>query len=351
MPAVNLQLVTSSHFMHTDNSPALAIVAPQPTSALAERLVPSPAVSEPSPSFFDWQSESDCASPSPAYSQSAPEQPSSPLLTWSVAAAEARDGIHYTLERWPSQGSVCMSPLFNREPIAVEAGQRIRILADMNDYAIRVRILDTGNTGLIPSWNVEGALERLARLNMAFNEAVTCPAESDTLETNSGLRARLAHVHAQCIPFSARVQGSSDDESDDEMDDSDDAHTHSGPDSPPCASSLPAVYDAGSPMMGEGLTLAEAKKSVMFADSERKVIFRYPSQKLLERREDVRSEDDQWLRGWEEPVGEESEAEEETSDDESDEVVLEDEMAFRRARLLAGTVEEITLINIYDNYE
>jgi len=357
MPSLNLQLICSSRFMHTDNSPAGSIASSQPLPA---RLYQPSTTSEPPPSFFDWHSESDSASPSSSYSQSSeldqPESPSPPF-TWPVAAAEACDGVHYILERFPAEGMVCMSPLFKREPITVDAGQRVRILEELNDYAMRVRVVATGETGLVPSWNVEGALERLARLNMQFNEAVTCPAESDTSETKSGLRARLAHVHARCIPFSARGLAHSDDESDDEADDSEDVQMHSDPETSPSASSNPAVYDSSSPLMGGGLTLAEAKKSVVFAECDRKVIFRYPSETLFQRRRGSRtdavgSEGDLWCNGWEEPEGTESETDDSMSEDDADDVVLEEEMESRaRSLVLAGTVEEITLINIYDNYE
>ena len=82
-------------------------------------------------------------------------------------------GIYYTKDSFPS--SSFLPPPFSREPVTVEAGDRVELLEEIDEYAVRVRVLRTGAVGLIPAWNTEGALERLTRMNTAFNEAVRIP--------------------------------------------------------------------------------------------------------------------------------------------------------------------------------
>lgn len=65
--------------------------------------------------------------------------------------------------------------MFAREPVQVEEGERVVVLDEVSEFAVRVRVLRTGAVGVVPAWNVEGALERLARLNMMFNEVVRFP--------------------------------------------------------------------------------------------------------------------------------------------------------------------------------
>ena len=93
-----------------------------------------------------------------------------PPPTWHNAAQDAMAGIYYTKDAFPS--SSFLPPPFSREPVTVEAGERIELLEEYDDYAVRVRVLRTDVVGLIPAWNTEGALERLTRVNTAFNEAV-----------------------------------------------------------------------------------------------------------------------------------------------------------------------------------
>ena len=95
---------------------------------------------------------------------------SPPPLTWSTAAQDAKAGVFYTKDTFPS--SSFLPPPFSREPVHVEPAERVEILAEVDEYAVRVRVLRTGDVGLIPAWNTEGALERLTRINTAFNEAV-----------------------------------------------------------------------------------------------------------------------------------------------------------------------------------
>ena len=96
-----------------------------------------------------------------------------PPLTWRNAFQDAKAGIHYTKDTFPT--STFLPPPFSREPVAVDAAERVELLAEVDEYAVRVRVLRTGAVGLIPAWNTEGALERLTRMNTAFNEAVRVP--------------------------------------------------------------------------------------------------------------------------------------------------------------------------------
>lgn len=93
-----------------------------------------------------------------------------PPLTWNNAAQDAMTDIYYTKDAFPS--SSFLPPPFSREPVTVEAGERVELLDEYDEYAVRVRVLRTDVVGLIPAWNTEGALERLTRMNTAFNEAV-----------------------------------------------------------------------------------------------------------------------------------------------------------------------------------
>ena len=92
---------------------------------------------------------------------------------WKIAAQENQEGIHYTREKFPSSSISFLAAQFAREPVTVEEDDRVVILDEVSEFALRVRVLRTGEVGVIPAWNVEGALERLARLNMIFNEVVS----------------------------------------------------------------------------------------------------------------------------------------------------------------------------------
>lgn len=92
------------------------------------------------------------------------------------AFAAAQDGIHYATEKYPSENS-SLSPAFRKEPVSLEKGDRVFVLDEvqLSPYlsGMRVKVERTAEVGLVPIWVVEGALERLARVNMAFNEAVS----------------------------------------------------------------------------------------------------------------------------------------------------------------------------------
>ncbi|TFK80836.1 hypothetical protein K466DRAFT_364342 [Polyporus arcularius HHB13444] len=269
---------------------------------------------------------------------------SPPPLTWSNAFQDAKAGIHYVKDAFPT--SRFLPPPFSREPVSVEPGDRVEVLEEIDEYAVRVRVLRTGAVGLIPIWNTEGALERLTRINTAFNEAATCPvearamrrySESSATSPSSGNADRpisptdvsLTHIHARCVPYATRVRfpdyyGTSSPFSDDDSDDSD------SPLSPPEQRdrgrplvSRPAVYEAHPGTIEKGgIGNADSasersesggrRKSVNFpAEGRPQVVFRYPSEDLVgaflgEKMEGdgaiEESEDDEewWWQGWEE---------------------------------------------------
>ena len=105
-----------------------------------------------------------------------PPRPLPPLdlthMSWRTAAQEAAEGVHYVRERFPGEGTTYLSMPFRREPIQVEMNDRVLVLDELSEYAVRVRLLRTGEVGIVPSWDIEDPLERLARLNMEFNEIV-----------------------------------------------------------------------------------------------------------------------------------------------------------------------------------
>lgn len=180
---------------------------PVPPHSSEPLAIAQPISREPSVSFFNWPATStdslssfspassssllpDAFSPSSSFSSDCPLSPLSSDLAlpsshppsqhqhqseaWRTAAREAADGVHYTLEPFPSPGSTVLPPPFRDEPLQVAGGARVALLDEVGQHTVRVRLLDGGGAvGLLPAWNLEGALERLARLNMEFNEAVS----------------------------------------------------------------------------------------------------------------------------------------------------------------------------------
>lgn len=273
-----------------------------------------------------------------------------PPPTWHNAAQDAMAGIYYTKDAFPS--SSFLPPPFSREPVTVEAGERIELLEEYDDYAVRVRVLRTDVVGLIPAWNTEGALERLTRVNTAFNEAATCPVEArafrrcgsesspgtswdDAASSPSPTDGSLTHVHSRCIPFSTRVRfpdyyGTTSALSDDDDSDSD------SPQSPPefergrpLQAHQPIVFEAPPQTLEKGgisdappRSRSGSRKSVNFAAGERpQVVFRYPSEDLFltedmsagaenpEHASGEENEEDWWWQGWEEVREDEEEQE------------------------------------------
>ncbi|KAI0352665.1 hypothetical protein OH77DRAFT_779035 [Trametes cingulata] len=244
-----------------------------------------------------------------------------PPLTWRTAAQDAKAGIYYTKDEFPS--SSFLPPPFSREPVQVQAGERVELLEEVDEYAVRVKVLRTGKTGLIPAWNTEGALDRLTRINTAFNEAATCPSEaralrrrfsessamhsmsedasyhSTSIPNPSSSDPELAHSHARCVPFAARVRfgdyyanpSAYDDSSSDS--DSDPDSGAGSPSDSERGRTLPGVYEApartlekGGIAHGQGGQRSGSgsgrRKSVVFPEEERpQVVFRYPSEDLV----------------------------------------------------------------------
>ncbi|KAI9058167.1 hypothetical protein FKP32DRAFT_1614688 [Trametes sanguinea] len=283
-----------------------------------------------------------------------------PPLTWRTAAQDAKAGIHYTKDDFPS--SSFLPPPFSREPVEVQAAERVELLDEVDEYAVRVRVLRTGKVGLIPAWNIEGALDRLTRINTAFNEAATCPVEAHSLRrrfsessamhtsTKADRQAAappvqpITHVHSRCIPFAARVRYgdyyANPSAYDDSSSDSDDPESpQSPPDQEPgrgrTLHSQPAIFHAPQRALeteggiersqeSTGRSGSGGRKSVVFPEEERpQVVYRYPSEDLVgafmgEYQEKQESSstcgeededgDEWWWHGWEEPL-EELEAE------------------------------------------
>ncbi|EIW59701.1 uncharacterized protein TRAVEDRAFT_28743 [Trametes versicolor FP-101664 SS1] len=337
---------------------SLSPVRSRVAAAQAAAHAPAPAP-VPAPTFAS-ASTSTTTSASASTSTPAPvEKYVAPPLTWRTAAQDAKAGIYYTKDEFPS--SSFLPPPFSREPVQVHGGERVEVLQEVDEYAVRVRVLRTGMTGLIPAWNTEGALDRLTRINTAFNEAATCPTEARALRRRFSESAAvshnsedthypsptpsadpsLAHVHSRCISFTTRVRfgefyanpSAFEDSSSSDSDDPDTPQSPSEPDAArgrkllyACAE--PGVYRAPSRTLEGGISArsqSAARKSVVFPKTERpQVVFRYPSEELVEvlheeKREGSVEEEDEddeewWWHGWEEPLEEsdsESAAEEE----------------------------------------
>lgn len=102
-----------------------------------------------------------------------PPPPELAPMSWRTAAQESAEGVHYVKERFPSEQVSYLSPPFKKEPIQVEANERVVLLDEVSDFAVRVRKLGDGTVGVVPAWDIEDSLERLARMNMEFNEIVS----------------------------------------------------------------------------------------------------------------------------------------------------------------------------------
>ncbi|KAI0686482.1 hypothetical protein BC835DRAFT_1309475 [Cytidiella melzeri] len=118
---------------------------------------------------FGYDIVDDYASPAPPSNAS-----------WETVAADARDGIHYVREHFPKDIPFLPTP-FRQEPLTVEPDDKVVILSEVSEFAIRVRLLRTNQVGIIPAWNVEEPLEKLARRNMELNEIATSPSEEPNL--------------------------------------------------------------------------------------------------------------------------------------------------------------------------
>ena len=131
-----------------------------------------------------------------------------------------------------------MAENYKKEPVYVDSGDKVLIKEELPNFVMRVKVLKDGQEGLMPAWNVEDPFERLARLNMEYNEAVsklytcvrcgdresngvlcflnektTCPKEeeakngSETSSSSSSTACtHLAHVHSHCPAQTAQTR-------------------------------------------------------------------------------------------------------------------------------------------------
>jgi len=208
-----------------------------------------------------------------------PPLPEVTPMSWREAAAEAAEGVHYVKERFPSEHVSYLSPPFRKEPIQVEANDKVVLLDEVSDFAVRVRKLGDGRVGVVPAWDIEDPLERLARLNMEFNEIVTSPSSPGFHRT-----------FTTSLPNETFVRSAS-------LDDK----TGTAPDgvmsSPEMGSDddLPATPTS----LGPAPRKLEARK-VEFAQTPQKTIFRYLQPEHLD--PDIDG-DEPWWDGWEEHEG------------------------------------------------
>lgn len=96
-----------------------------------------------------------------------------PQLSWATAAEDASNGIQYIKERFPGDNIPYLPTPFRQEPIKVEPDDKVVVLDEVTEHAVRVRLVKTGEVGIIPNWTVEDPLEKLARQNMLWNEIVS----------------------------------------------------------------------------------------------------------------------------------------------------------------------------------
>lgn len=101
-----------------------------------------------------------------------PQLPGPPTLSFEDAAADAASNIQYAMETFPTDTSY-IAEQYKKDGVHVEGGDRVVLLEELPNFAVRVKVVKNGNVGLLPAWNMEDPFERLARLNMEFNEAVS----------------------------------------------------------------------------------------------------------------------------------------------------------------------------------
>ncbi|KAI0089267.1 hypothetical protein BDY19DRAFT_993483 [Irpex rosettiformis] len=108
-----------------------------------------------------------------------------PELSWTSAAEDVANGIQYVKERFPGDNIPYLPTPFRQEPIKVEVNDKVVVLDEVSEHAVRVRLVRTGEVGIVPMWNVEGPFEKLARQNMLWNEIATSPVSEHPTTINS----------------------------------------------------------------------------------------------------------------------------------------------------------------------
>ena len=96
-----------------------------------------------------------------------------PDLSWASAAEDASNSVQYVKEKFPGENIPYLPSPFRQEPIKVEVDDKVVVLDEVSEHAVRVKLVRTGEVGIVPMWNVEGPFERLARQNMLWNEIVS----------------------------------------------------------------------------------------------------------------------------------------------------------------------------------
>ncbi len=91
---------------------------------------------------------------------------------WATAAKESLEGVQYVREKYPTENLVYLAAALRKDPVHVEAGDKIVIVEEVTEFIVRVRVVGKDEVGLLPAWNTEDPLQRIARLNMRFNEVV-----------------------------------------------------------------------------------------------------------------------------------------------------------------------------------
>lgn len=96
--------------------------------------------------------------------------PTITVITPDTEISYARDSYS------PSLISHLLPPHFTeREFVNVLEGDALVVVDELTEYLWVVRVCRTEMVGMIPAWNVEGELERIARINMELNGRTSSP--------------------------------------------------------------------------------------------------------------------------------------------------------------------------------
>ncbi|KAH8104700.1 hypothetical protein BXZ70DRAFT_922048 [Cristinia sonorae] len=244
---------------------SITTASPFASATLSTDHLPEPLLSMPSPPSSPTPSSSSDISIDSSASLSDLSSDMLPPLDFASAQRDADNGILYISDTYPTDSLAYVPDQFKNEPVHVLSGDRIELVEELPGYAMRIKVLRTGKVGLMPSWNVEDPFERLARLNMEYNEATTCPAEqaAKSGEPHQQSECTLVHVHSRCLNQSAMTRRQV--VTNLRKLRQDDASSSSGSEE-----SLPTTLDQEPRMQ-----TFKKRKSVKFNGGEPKVVFRY----------------------------------------------------------------------------